>query len=311
LKRIDIPTHEDRESSRTRSGRFPRFGGSLWAGMGLLVGLVACVTTWAPPARYYQRTAEVENAGDFVGTKECVACHADVQGYAPAPEYHDDCEACHGAGELHWESEKPEDTRHPSNDDCAKCHETGRKTLMAWSTSEHAQSGVLCSDCHNPHNREPNNIREAKRVQRAILAQASDTTQMCTGCHPGVAASLNLPSHHPVAEGMMECSDCHLPHQDRRRTLGGRTAMCTSCHEDHAGPWIFEHTPVAEDCSYCHVAHGSTAEALLEISQPGSCVTCHSVAESGAVHDPYAFVTRCTDCHGAVHGSYADPHLRQ
>jgi hypothetical protein len=29
------------------------------------------------------------------------------------------------------------------------------------------------------------------------------------------------------------------------------------------------------------------------------------------VHDPQAFVTRCTDCHHAVHGSFADPHLRR
>ena len=24
-----------------------------------------------------------------------------------------------------------------------------------------------------------------------------------------------------------------------------------------------------------------------------------------------AFYTRCTDCHGAIHGSYQDPHLRR
>ncbi len=294
-------------SRRHLQGRSRR----LWIGLLLSAGLVACVTTWAPPARYYQRTAEVENAGELIGTKECLACHKTVQGQAAAPEYHSDCEGCHGPGELHWDTQKPADIRHPSNDDCAACHQTGHRTMMDWSSSQHARNGVLCSDCHNPHNREPNNIRKAKKREVAVLRHANGTVQMCSSCHPGVAASLNLPSHHPIREGMMGCTDCHQPHADRRKTLGARTAMCTECHDDHAGPWIFEHPPVAEDCSYCHTPHGSTADALLETNQPGACITCHSVAESGAVHNPYAFATRCTDCHGAIHGSFADPHLRQ
>lgn len=309
MRRIDR-AHEGGKSGRSLSGPPPRLGHSVWSVLALSAGLVACVTHWAPPARYYHRTAAVENAGELVGTEECGVCHDDVQGQAPAPEYHEDCEACHGPGELHSESEMPGDIRHPSNDDCANCHETGRRTLMAWSTSQHARSGVICSDCHNPHNREPLNIRKANKVQNAILRHTSGTTQMCASCHPDVAASMNLPSHHPMREGMLGCTDCHQPHRDSRKTLGARTAMCTGCHQDHAGPWIFEHAPVAEDCSYCHTPHGSSAEALLETNQPGACVVCHTVAESGAVHDPYAFVTRCTDCHNAVHGSFADPHLR-
>lgn len=302
--------HQRSTSERAAAGPLHRLGRSLWCGLALSAGLVACVT-WAPPARYYQRTADVEDAGEPVGTKECLVCHKKVQGHAAAPDYHQDCEACHGPGELHWESEKPGDIRYPTNAECAECHETGRRTLMAWSTSQHARNGVLCSDCHNPHNREPHNIRSARTSEEATLRHTRGATAMCASCHPGVASTLNLPSHHPVAEGMMTCTDCHQPHRDRRKTLGARTAMCTSCHEDHAGPWIFEHAPVAEDCSYCHTPHGSSAEFLLEMNQPGACITCHSIAEAGAVHDPWAFVTRCTDCHGAVHGSYADPHLRQ
>jgi DmsE family decaheme c-type cytochrome len=304
-------THEGSNFRKTLVGRVLGRGRGIWSVLVLSVGFIACVTAWAPPARYYQRTADVENAGGLMGTKQCLACHKKVQGQAAAPEYHNDCEACHGPGELHWETKEPLDTRHPSNEDCAKCHETGQKTLMAWSTSQHARNEVLCTDCHNPHNREPNNIRKVKKAQQSILRHASDTTQMCSSCHPDVSASMNLPSHHPMGEGMLECSDCHAPHQDRSRTLGARTAMCTSCHQQQAGPFIFEHTPVAEDCSFCHTPHGSSAEALLDTNQPGTCITCHTVAESGAVHGPYAFVSRCTDCHGAIHGSFADPHLRQ
>jgi DmsE family decaheme c-type cytochrome len=310
VQRVGRP-RQGSESQRASPNGLIRRGRGPWIWLALSVGLVACVATWSPPARYYQRTAEVESAGDPVGAEECVACHDEVQGHAPAPEYHADCETCHGPGELHWESEMPEDIRYPSNDDCAACHETGRRTLMGWRSSQHARNNVLCSDCHNPHNREPLNVRRAKKVQGAVLRHASGNTQLCASCHPDVVATLSLPSHHPVSEGMMECTDCHQPHRDDRKRLGARTARCTSCHQDHAGPWIFEHTPVSEDCSYCHTAHGSSAEFLLEASQPGACITCHTVAESGAVHDPYAFVTRCTDCHGAVHGSFADPHLRR
>jgi DmsE family decaheme c-type cytochrome len=279
--------------------------------LAVCIGLLACVTQWAPPAKYYQRTADVEDAGEPVGAKECRACHDQVQGEAPAPAYHEDCEACHGAGGLHWETKEPADIRFPSNASCAACHQTGKRTLMAWSTSEHARNGVLCSDCHNPHNREPRHVRAARDSEKAVLSHASAGTQLCAGCHPEVSATFNLPSHHPLGEGMLSCTDCHDPHRDRRKTLGARTSMCTSCHEDHAGPWIFEHAPVAEDCSYCHTPHGSSADFLLETNQPGACITCHTIAQSGAIHDPYAFVTRCTDCHGAVHGSYTDPHLRQ
>ena len=69
--------------------------------------------------------------------------------------------------------------------------------------------------------------------------------------------------------------------------------------------------PAAEDCAHCHVPHGASTDDLLETSQPAVCISCHTLSTSGAVHDPWAFTTRCTDCHNAVHGSYTDPHLRR
>jgi predicted CXXCH cytochrome family protein len=68
---------------------------------------------------------------------------------------------------------------------------------------------------------------------------------------------------------------------------------------------------VSEDCGYCHVPHGASADFLLEAPQPASCISCHTLPIQGAVHQPYAFTTACTNCHNAVHGSYSDPHLRQ
>jgi DmsE family decaheme c-type cytochrome len=276
----------------------------------------SCVTKWLPPEpRAYHRTvaaAEVAEAEE-VGYDECEVCHDEVNGLPPAPDYHPECEDCHGPGELHADSEEVAEIRFPSDADCLACHGTGRSTHLAWSSSEHMRAGLLCTDCHNPHNRVPQHVREASAMQSAILMHASDTTQLCTSCHPAVASQLNLPSHHPIREGMVDCTDCHDPHESRRLTLGDRTSLCSSCHQDHAGPWIYEHPPVAEDCTICHSTHGTNSDNLLTTNQPGSCLSCHSVIlghADGEVSTRQHF-NRCTDCHGAVHGSYADPHLRR
>jgi len=283
---------------------------------GLLVlvlgGAFACVTTWSPPElRNYHRTAPVLEATELAGAEECEVCHEDVAGHALGPDYHADCESCHGPGELHSETEELADISFPSNADCSDCHATGRATHLAWSTSEHERTGVLCSDCHQSHSREPMLLRTAVPVPGAVLRHASGSTKLCVSCHGEVASRLSLPSHHPVREGMLDCTDCHRPHENARITLGARTTLCTGCHEDYAGPWIYEHTPVAEDCGYCHGPHGTSAYNLLQTNVPGVCISCHTVAESGSTHEPSAWVTRCTDCHGAIHGSYADPHLRR
>jgi DmsE family decaheme c-type cytochrome len=134
---------------------------------------------------------------------------------------------------------------------------------------------------------------------------------MCVSCHPEVRAQFDLPSHHPIAEGMVGCTDCHGAHESRRETLGSATRQCVGCHQEVAGPWIYEHPPVNEDCGYCHAPHGASADFLLEASQPAACISCHTLPIAGAIHQPYAFTTACTDCHNAVHGSYTDPHLRK
>jgi hypothetical protein len=32
--------------------------------------------------------------------------------------------------------------------------------------------------------------------------------------------------------------------------------LCTTCHADKRGPWLFEHPPVEENCLTCHNPHG-------------------------------------------------------
>jgi DmsE family decaheme c-type cytochrome len=270
---------------------------------------MACVSTWPAVApRPYHRTAAIEG-GEAVGAEECTVCHEDVGGHAPAPDYHGDCESCHGLGSLHADSEELADIRFPADADCLACHDS-RRSHLAWTGADHERSGVSCSDCHASHNREPKHVRRVAAGQ-APVRHADATTQLCVSCHADVASRLELPSHHPILEGMLGCTDCHQPHESRAARLGPPTEQCTSCHQDHAGPWIYEHPPVAEDCGYCHSPHGAVAEALLETSQPGACISCHTLPLLGAGHDPSAFVSRCSDCHSAIHGSYSDPHLER
>ncbi|UCE87734.1 MAG: cytochrome c3 family protein [Deltaproteobacteria bacterium] len=280
----------------------------------VLALVTACVAVWAPPEPTgYHRTAEIPDPDgelELVGSEECLVCHDEDESWTPRPVNHQDCESCHGMGSIHAESEEAPDIRFPASGDCLGCHESGRATHMSWSTGEHERAGVICSDCHNVHNREPLYVRE---VQRVAFRRMDPGSALCSKCHLDVASRLNFPSHHPVGEGMLSCTDCHAPHGDRRVALGDRTRLCSNCHQDHMGPWIFEHAPVAEDCMACHNPHGSASYDLLDTSQPALCLSCHTVASfhSTAASAGALFYTRCTDCHGAIHGSYENSPLLQ
>lgn len=294
-----------RPARHRRSSSFGALGLLLLAA----VLLTACVEgSTSGSTQSSRQTDPIQGLGAPIGAKNCMPCH----GHQPAPQHHLDCETCHGSGQRHVQNvADPNQIRFPANNACLDCHSTGHRDLLNWDTSEHRRAGILCIDCHDPHNGEPFHVRASRSVTKNTMPDARDSTHLCLECHPSVGAKLNLPSHHPIAEGMLGCVDCHGPHESRRVGLNLKTEQCTECHQAQGGPWIFEHTPVAEDCSLCHVPHGAAADNLLLANQPGACVYCHSVAEAGAVHDPQAFVTRCTDCHNAVHGSFADPHLRR
>jgi DmsE family decaheme c-type cytochrome len=307
----------------------------------LATALLACALAWTPTGS--RRVAPVAGA-ERVGAGECAECHEAVQGHERIAAYHADCEACHGGGSLHAESEAVADIRHPANADCLACHLAGRDTHLAWGTGEHSRAGLLCSDCHAPHQTSRRHLRAPTAHALAPagvapgLARSDDTTRLCVTCHEDVAARFQLPSRHPVRSGMLGCTSCHDPHEDARVTLGDRNARCQGCHQEQVGPWVFEHAPVAEDCTQCHDPHGAPAVALLDTPQPVLCLECHSLADtwhhntggtgvpgntpidddfpapgSGAaigMLEARTFLRDCTNCHGAVHGSYTDPTLQ-
>jgi DmsE family decaheme c-type cytochrome len=125
-------------------------------------------------------------------------------------------------------------------------------------------------------------------------------------------------SHHPVIEGKVKCSDCHNTHGTQTKgmlTAESVTQLCYKCHTDKRGPFIWEHPPVAEDCTICHTPHGSRHETLLAEKVTNLCQNCHdnsshhddaydADAGFGGSASSNRFRGRaCLECHKAIHGT--------
>ena len=268
---------------------------------------------------------------EFEGASECLSCHTAIR-EATLPAFHSDCEGCHGAGSLHNETESLQDIRFPGSEDCLGCHEEGSASHLEWRTSAHATGGLICADCHNTHNRSDQNVRSTPAATR-LMRELDSQSAVCVNCHSDVAARLGMPSHHPIREGALECAQCHDPHGDSLAVVADSSEQCSGCHQDYMGPWVFEHVPAVEDCTSCHDAHGSPMRNLLSMSQPVLCLQCHSLSDdrhqgpefnlggtvisqdnptgTQAFMPGEAGVFECTNCHGAIHGSHFDKHLRR
>jgi DmsE family decaheme c-type cytochrome len=272
---------------------------------------------------------EALDGAAYVDNAVCVECHED---YDPGGTVHGDvpafrtggvtktgCQSCHGPGSLHVDSSDPEDIVNPASSDagladnlCVRCHRIDGKDSFA--ASLHGMSDVTCVSCHRMHG-----------DGRAPLLRDREPA-LCFGCHQDIRGAAYLPSHHPVREGGVSCSDCHDLHSGQLRTVqaDGRTNdLCLSCHPGKEGPFIFEHDPVIEDCTICHDPHGAVANHLLTQNEPFLCLQCHqahfhttipgiegeftSLDGYGGVSardgSKRGFLTKCTQCHTEIHGS--------
>ncbi len=109
---------------------------------------------------------------------------------------------------------------------------------------------------------------------------------MCYTCHKEQRVQMSKPSHHPVPEGKMKCSDCHNVHGSIGPKLAKRDSTndtCFTCHAEKRGPFVHQHEPVVEDCSNCHNPHGSTVAAMLTTRPPVLCQQCHTPHVAGEV----------------------------
>jgi len=198
------------------------------------------------------------------------------------------CIACHGASPTHVK--KPEGAKERPRPDvvyskkttltadersgiCLDCHKKDAKRML-WAGSQHQGADLACNACHKVHtNRDK------------VMAKATQT-EVCYACHKAQRAQMSRPSHHPVPEGKMACSDCHNTHGSIGPKLAKRdstNATCYTCHAEKRGPFVHPHEPVTEDCASCHNPHGSTVAAMLKARPPMLCQQCHTPHVAGGV----------------------------
>jgi DmsE family decaheme c-type cytochrome len=235
-----------------------------------------------------------------------------------APFAHLQCESCHGPAGEHTARDvtakghlpiisfgnEASSTLESQNAACTGCHD--KDVGMQWAGSEHERNEVSCVSCHNIHD-----------LQDPVLSPAHEA-EVCFACHALQRADSQKPSSHPVRFGVMTCTDCHSPHHSVADALLKRSdlnELCWSCHTELRGPFLFEHAPVSEDCSLCHLSHGSIHPDLLVRRPPLLCQSCHSsrghpsrLVTSDNLADgnsPSAFGVgdSCMNCHSQVHGS--------
>lgn len=226
------------------------------------------------------------------------------------------CTSCHVGQAAHWQEDAA--TNPMTNPGklvarevaaaCAVCHQGAHQSNQQ-TISAHAAADVACTACHRVHGGTP----------RGQLHQAQ--SELCFGCHTGVGGQFAQLSHHPVENGMVSCTDCHLAGDDG---LAGAVrsdvnATCGKCHAALRGPFPYEHgatldTSVEDGgCLNCHDPHGSPLPRLLK--QPYEaphfqlCSQCHTVPgghQFNSQHgDEWAGVA-CNECHVDIHGSYTN-----
>ncbi len=259
------------------------------------------------------------DASAFAGSETCALCHSDE-----SKKFNDNphtrlalehggtgvtCESCHGPGKAHADAggdatkifrfskaaPKEVDAK------CLNCHANDHANF---SRTAHGGAGVSCVSCHSIH---------AFKVEDHLLQVAEPS--LCEGCHTDAKVAFAQPFHHRVPEGLMKCTDCHDPHGTFKDTLlrssADQNAICTKCHAETAGPFVYEHPPVKiEGCTSCHLPHGSSEPRLLTRNNVNSlCLQCHTASVNftapgtPSFHNQANQYQACTVCHVQIHGS--------
>src|SRR5580658_532688 len=262
------------------------------------------------------------SSSDYAGAEACKTCHADIyNGWEKSPHWQQTykqggiakhgCEDCHGPAAFHVAD--PSDTSKlflfekastkEINARCLSCHAGGTQHMNAIN-SEHSKNDFSCVSCHSPHHGKESDFMLVK-----------SQPELCFSCHLQQKAQFDMPFHHRVNEGLIQCTDCHNPHGTVRpkqvRTSPTQDQICFQCHTDKQGPFVYEHAPVKVDgCESCHLVHGGPNPHMLRLSNVNLlCLQCHTTSSfSGApgapsFHNQASFFQACTLCHIAIHGS--------
>lgn len=212
------------------------------------------------------------------------------------------------------------------NKACADCH---AKYTRVFSASPHSRlyvetarlpGGSGCESCHGPASK-----HIAAGAGRKFIFNPGKEPQACFNCHLEIHAEFNLPQHHPVKEGRMNCVQCHDPHgadimkPARGLAMARANEQCAGCHREQGRRFVFEHEALREGCATCHQPHGSVNSKMLVQADANLCLRCHSQTQQrGRIfigdedHTGLLKQGSCwtSGCHTAVHGSNVDRLLR-
>jgi DmsE family decaheme c-type cytochrome len=285
--------------------------------------LIACLAVAALPAMHDGESVAQKPVHE---SAVCLACHEGkkatlagtahaLRGGAEASGVHVACTDCHGDNSKHWEEDPADNpminpsTLAPAAEAslCATCHETSHQQSML-ENNAHAASDINCSGCHSVH---------ASHGHTGLLKK--EQPALCYECHWSVEADFARSYRHPVEDGVITCSECHmtLDVTHRELSLEGTNVVCRSCHAEFQGPFPFEHQATLDysteegGCLNCHAAHGSENPRILR--QPYEpphfqlCTQCHIVPPGHNMNPMHGTRWRgvaCNECHTDIHGSY-------
>jgi len=290
-----------------------------------VVRILLCVAVAGSAAVGAQEAPSDSNAEySDRGADTCLACHDDDESLglfrtdhavpsdsrSPFGRGQLQCEACHGPGDAHSARVRRGEERPPilaagfaQNALCLDCHDSD--VGSGWHGDTHAFEEIGCSDCHSSH------------TPHDAVAETVTQAEVCYDCHPLQRSEALRAFSHPLFDGKMSCTGCHSPHDSAADFQLARSTLndtCYQCHAEKRGPFLWEHAPVAEDCSLCHAAHGSNHPGILSQRAPLLCQGCHStlghpsvLRDAGgiatAIPSQFLLGQGCMNCHEQVHGS--------
>ena len=214
------------------------------------------------------------------------------------------------------------------NQACMDCHTNITRMFLASAHGRiHLDEAGLTGQtgCESCHGQGSKHIQAGGGRGKFIVNPGKDPAA-CFQCHLETHAEFNLPQHHPVIEGRMNCVQCHDPHGSDIFKPAGGLAMarlnenCAQCHREQTRPFVFEHPAMREGCTACHNPHGSMNRKLLVAADSNLCLRCHAQVQLssgefyiGTVpHRAKLSQGSCwsAGCHTAVHGSNVDRPMR-
>jgi predicted CXXCH cytochrome family protein len=217
------------------------------------------------------------------------------------------------------------------NKTCFECH---TNITRVFPSSPHARlhfeganvpEMTGCESCHGP-----GSLHVASGGGRGkFIVNPGKDPGACFSCHLETHAQFNLPQHHPLPEGKMNCVQCHDPHgmdimkPGRGLAMAHQNQTCGQCHREQSRPFVYEHEAMREGCTVCHSPHGSINAKLLVQRDNNLCLKCHAQNQgltpgvgTGNIyigkedHTTHLRMGSCwsAGCHTAVHGSNVHPH---